>query len=563
MSKYNNSLSCIFIGFFGVAWLVPNHYYPWASFWSDLVASITIAGLLLSYLISKRNKRIYLPHIFLLFLLISFVPLIQILVGVINFSGDGWVSSLYLLGFSMSIALPKLLRCDMKSLMGTMAWMVLISSLISLVLAVSQWLNVNYIGVFLIDMPYGGRPYANIGQPNNLGTVFVLGIVAIWALFNYEKLSSTMAMFLSLLLSFGIAMCQSRTAILEMIVFLIAVLLLKRRVNLKINSFQLIFVFILMAASLWMWPKVNNSLQIEGYRTFEDQISLVRDLRIPIWSSLINAIFEKPWFGFGWNQVAIAQHMIGHEGFQKSTFTEHSHNIILDLILWAGLPLGIFIVLNFGKWVWIRFNSCKNQMAAWALVSILIFLSHGMLEYPLEYAYFLLPMGFMIGVVEFYSPSVIVIVFSRKIINLLIISGLSLYCLVIYEYVIIERAYRELRFSWAGYNISGSDVKLEKIRILNQHIEYSKFIENQPKRNMSPAALQQMRKVAERFGYPPVLFRYALALAINNQPSFAQKEINILCKNYINARCEEGRDLWQKLSDSTYPEIKFVHWPSY
>ena len=87
----------LFAAFFCLlAYLLPNHYQPWLSVYQD--SCMFIAALLLTYSLFQK-KEIEIPYHILFFILIIFILSIQYLLGIIYFSGEFIINSLYLLGF--------------------------------------------------------------------------------------------------------------------------------------------------------------------------------------------------------------------------------------------------------------------------------------------------------------------------------------------------------------------------------------------------------------------------------------------------------------------------------
>ena len=71
---------------------------------------------------------------------------------------------------------------------------------------------------------------------------------------------------------------------------------------------------------------------------------------------------------------------------------------------------------------------------------------------------------------------------------------------------------------------------------------------------MTPEQLDWMRKVSLRFGYPPVLFRYALAAGLNGQPDVATATLARICRIHERQRCLEAKEGWSTLQ-TKYPVL--------
>jgi hypothetical protein len=86
------------------AWLVPNHYYPWSSFWSEALTAFAFA-LLLIPAVARAASPVRLPLISVAAAGLALVPLIQWQVGLIHFGGDARMAGLYVLGVGLAALL--------------------------------------------------------------------------------------------------------------------------------------------------------------------------------------------------------------------------------------------------------------------------------------------------------------------------------------------------------------------------------------------------------------------------------------------------------------------------
>jgi len=102
---------------------------------------------------------------------------------------------------------------------------VISASIISTVLATLQWSQPGLNHLYIREVPLGGRAFANTGQPNHLSTLLVMGLLAIYAL--QYAISFLTKHLLIFIICFGIALTQSRTGILQVLVssILLAIML--------------------------------------------------------------------------------------------------------------------------------------------------------------------------------------------------------------------------------------------------------------------------------------------------------------------------------------------------
>ena len=273
---------------------------------------------------------------------------------------------------------------------------------------------------------------------------------------------------------------------------------------------------------------------------------------------MLDAIIREPWFGYGWNQVSVAQAHVAIDHPATGVVIEHSHNIALDLLVWNGLPLGLLIIAGLAFWFWQHIRACRDATVTLLLGGIGVVMVHGLLEFPLEYAYFLLPIGFMMGAVEVLSPAGRFVAMPKAFMASLAALAVGLLVWTAIEYMSVEENHRQLRFELAGFGSSRTEAQVFEIVLLSQLREFPQFARTEAKRNMSREQLDKMRKMAERYGFPPVLFRYALAAGLNGEPGVAENELALLCKVHPKERCVEGIEAWKAMAAGPYPELRAV-----
>ena len=85
-----------------LAWLVPDHYLPWLSFYNDSAMAL---GLLLFLLGTTRDTAapVHVPAIFWTLVAVAAIPWFQWTSGQLAFAGDALVGSLYVLGLALAI----------------------------------------------------------------------------------------------------------------------------------------------------------------------------------------------------------------------------------------------------------------------------------------------------------------------------------------------------------------------------------------------------------------------------------------------------------------------------
>ncbi len=127
--------------------------------------------------------------------------------------------------------------------------------------------------------------------------------------------------------------------------------------------------------------------------------------RFGIWANTLELIKTHPWTGVGFGEFNFAWTLTEFPN-RPAAFFDHTHNLPLQFAVELGLPLA-GVVLGLLGWAVVRAaRNCllpanSSDPAApqrAAFVMVLLILMHSMLEYPLWYAYFLLPTAFALGV---------------------------------------------------------------------------------------------------------------------------------------------------------------------
>ena len=534
---------------FLAAWLLPNHYFPWAMAYQEFLSFF--AGLLLVLVvILARSYRAPLSCIFFCFL--PFIPLLQAVTGVVFFGGDAWVAAFYLCGFAAmlfvgySLARHAELRADF---VRGIAGVFVVGAVLSVGVALYQWLILPS-SIWVADMQPGGRPFANLAQPNNLATLLCMGLVGV--IYFYEKglWGGVASGILVFFLLFGIALTQSRTPWVGF--FVVAVFWVwKSRVSpsrLSLNK-VICWLFIYIACVLVL-PFLADFLSLPHVSPLDRAQSLER---WDMWGQFWHAVLLQPLWGYGWNQVSVAQVAVSL-AHPVSILTEHSHNIVLDVLLWNGLVVGgfgiIFIVIWLARIAW-RVRSIEGRFA---LLAICFLLVHALLEFPLEYAFFLLPFGLLLGIAVADCPVVRELSVSRWGLVSVLLVGMAFWGWIWSEYRILEEDHRLMRFESAQIGNVRAVQPTPNVVFLTQLREFVRFARTPASVGMDASQLEWMRKVAHRYPYASSLFRYSLALALNDQFDVAREQMLILRALHGDKYYAEG---WHSLRDMSvvYPQL--------
>ncbi|WP_262442743.1 PglL family O-oligosaccharyltransferase [Acinetobacter ursingii] len=510
----------------GFSFLLPNHYYPWVSAYQDFSSFLALAIIFTFF--PKEQFILDLKFLFILF--ISLVPLIQVLSNKMFFFGDGLVAFIYI--FSFGLAYIATLNLGRKDSIAPYLYFIsnifIFSSIISLYVILKQWLLLTNGGIWMADLPPNGRPFANFGQPNNCATFLCMGLMACLYLYEKKYIHRFCGVLLASFILFGITLTQSRTAWVFALAFLIWWFWKSRYFQTRLSKYSVFYFVGIFIFFILITPYVSDYL---GVTNTTDALTRASSgyLRIPMWHQMLLAIKEQPLWGYGWNQVSVAQLSV-YLDYPTTEWTEHSHNILLDLLIWNGIPLGLVIIGFFTWWLY-RLSQLAISIEPFIALSMVgAVLVHAMLEYPLDYAFFLLPVGFLLGLVQAQDKTIKVIEIPRTVVASLWTIFVVLYIWIFVEYQMIEKDVQLVRFEAFNIGTLHAEQAAPDVILLTQIREQIRFIRTQPKENMTPEQLDWMRKVAYRYSTSAALYRYAQALALNHQPELARKHLLILEK---------------------------------
>jgi hypothetical protein len=302
---------------------------------------------------------------------------------------------------------------------------------------------------------------------------------------------------------------------------------------------------LLFALGVLCWARLGDALLLHNVALEDRMTSSGRTL---IWPVLIDAARQAPWFGYGWNQVGMAQLATALAHPSANHWFTDSHNLVLDLVLWTGAPLGLLLSALLPWWFLRQVRRC-NDPDRWALLlAISAVLLHAMVEYPHSYLYFLLPVGLMMGLLEGPPQASRMRGLPALSLGLPLAGMLVMLVWVGVEYMRVEEAFRQFRFVHARIGVDKvSTAPIPEVLLLDAPREMHRMMIVEPGPNWSAADLQRLRQVAERFPAVPVLFRYAQVAGLNGQPEEAARALGLLCKLNSERTCKEVQMDWAEL----------------
>lgn len=512
-----------------LAFLLPNRYYPWLSAYHEF--SIYLLFLIAFIILIINKNRVVLDRYIALVFFIALIPLVQYFFGKVYFFGDAFIAAIYIFSFACSIFLGFNLtgKDNKKQILIFISWIFIVSALLSSYMMLKQWLLLTNGGIWIIDIPHN-RPFANFAQPNNCATFLTVSLLGVWYLFEQRKINYIVSISLVCLFLFCLALTQSRSVWLYAICFVVWWYWKYNLLNTRLKKSSIWYFLGIFAGFVYALPIVSQYLGLIGINNVVERTTS-GFTRLSMWHQLILALKQEPIWGYGWNQVSVAQISI-FSSYPTTEWTEHSHNVLLDLLIWNGIPIGTLIIVFFAYWLFKLSQLAYTVENFIALAMIGAVISHGMLEFPLEYATFLLPVGFLMGYVYIDSSFKNVINLSKKKIIIFYGCAVVLYGTIFYEYVKIEQDTRLVRAEILNIGKTHVTQAAPNLLLMTQLSERIRYIRTAPEKNMSKEELLWMKKVTYRYATPNNLYKYAQVLLLNNQEEKSKHYLDILNRLY-------------------------------
>lgn len=247
-----------------------------------------------------------------------------------------------------------------------------------------------------------GRAVGNLRQPNHFSTLMVFACVGVAWLGARRRLPvglacAGLAAFIGV-----IVLTASRTGMVAML-FLTAWGVFDRRLptGLRLALVAAPLFYGLAWGGMWLWSHADQSVAFAAEARLHDG-SDISSSRFGIWSNVLSLIAQQPWTGVGYGRFNFAWTMTPFPG-RPVAFFDHTHNVVLQWAVEFGVPLAALLLLlscaAFVTLVRPRRTVADDQVGLAGAAAVMVATAglHSLLEYPLWYAYFLLPTAFAFG----------------------------------------------------------------------------------------------------------------------------------------------------------------------
>jgi O-antigen ligase len=280
-----------------------------------------------------------------------------------------------------------------------LCWGLLAAGLASFAISLVQVFAPNAAdGSFIARSGLPGRAIGNLRQPNHLASLMMWAAVA--AVFITEKRGWRLAL-PPLLFAFvlTVVLSASRTGFIG-IAMLAAWGILDRRLS-RSARLSLLATPLMLGLCWWLmehWSAESGHAFGAASRLSEgagspSRVAILRDA----WALTL----ANPWFGVGWGEFNFAWSLTPFPT-RPIAFFDHTHNLPSQLAVelglpWAGVVLALLCWALWQAWHGAARADDDAPLRRAALMIVLAIGLHSLLEYPLWYAYFLLPACFALG----------------------------------------------------------------------------------------------------------------------------------------------------------------------
>jgi O-antigen ligase len=276
-----------------------------------------------------------------------------------------------------------------------------------------EWADGHWIALTALE----GRASGNLRQPNHLSSLLLWSLVAgVWLVESGGAADGepfarparwrwSLALLALATLIFGLVLSASRTGTVGVLVLAVWGALdrgLSRRARALLLATPLLYAACWWGLSGWAEASGHVFGGAERLRSESD----ISSSRFGIWANTLSLIAQHPWAGVGWGEFNLAWSLTPFP-HRPVAFFDHTHNLPLQLVVELGMPLGLGVTALLLGALWRAWRATQRMAArddaaratllrsAWMMV--LLVALHSLLEYPLWYAYFLLPAAFAWG----------------------------------------------------------------------------------------------------------------------------------------------------------------------
>ncbi len=518
----------IFNAFLVLSYACSYHIHPYRSYWNDVLVILGLISLILWW-VRVPVITLKIPHAVIVPFGLIVVIAIQTWSQFILYPADMIFPVLYLICFSLALVVGSTIAMHeygLSILCSVFAAGSVVAGLTSVLLQHLQLLNLElFPWVVALNWAAPLRPYANFAQANTLALTLCFAIASVWYLFMSHKIKPVVALIMALVLLWGLALTQSRIGWIIMPLFL---LLFWSEARKSGTTMQPVLVLcagafagfiVLVPQFLHLIGAIAESVQFRAGQTGARRV---------LWEQALAMSTSHPWFGVGWFQFGPNQVLTANR-FNPTEYSDYAHNILFNFAAETGWPVTLLLVAGSVIWLyqccWLQWKNPQVRFISFIFVAILV---HSMVEFPLWYAFFLIPFGLMVGAL--HTPKLGME--TRQIGRFWVVSmaAVSLACMVLInqDYFRMARGFSAIAKIQAGDKRYLPNIQKPDWTLFPQYYDYFHIVEITAEPGMPAKDLLFLERLSMRFGFAPILDRLAIAYSNNHRPTEALQVLTII-----------------------------------
>ena len=298
-------------------------------------------------------------------------------------------------------------RDQIKNVVVAISIGMVLAGLLSFVLSLLQVYFPQFTdGDWIAHSGVVGRAVGNMRQPNHLSSLLLWSCIASVALAELTRLPRGLLWALLAMFVFGVVLSASRTGLIGIVILALwglADQFFDKRLS-GISRLALVATIAMLAASMGLehlWADAGVSQFGAASRLTSEGAG--SPSRIAILSNAWALLKANPLSGVGWGEFNLAWTLTPFPD-RPIAFFDHTHNIVMQWLVEMGVPMGglVLVLLSYAivkAFVQTGQTDGETGVALRAAFMMVIMIGlHSLLEYPLWYAYFLMPTAMLLGI---------------------------------------------------------------------------------------------------------------------------------------------------------------------
>ena len=546
-------------------WLQPHHHPPWSGFHEDaaMAAWMGLGALLAVATVLRRGLQW--DRFALVMVGLAVVVAMQSWMGLIANPGQAILFILNLLGVAACYTVARSWYAVSRyALLDIIITGIAIAAIGNIAVVLHQWLRLmpldftSTAGIWLMDIGDASRYSGNVAQPNELATLIAWGMLAgVWAYVRKQVNTPVLTLYL-VFLAVGAALTQSRIGLLEVACIAIGLTVYRQQFGGWRLAALVAGALIVQIALISSLPNILNALLLDGeVRALN---SMTQDTaRLKIYSMVIEAVKLSPWWGYGATHQAQAQWALVDIVPHLNAYWMQSHNWLLDLVLWFGLPLAVVLTLALLRWAIVIVRAPYEPHGLIALFALGCFCLHATVELIHWVANFSLIAAVFAGGLSAYASQKSCLTTGRSF-NLIFISILAAgVTATIVDYIRFEENFVKLRAEQIKLR---TDISEPPNAWVLYHLADSLRIARIPvTAGLDKPTLAWMESNERAAPNTQTGYNLALNLGINGEHERARKWMHRLNATSPKPWAQDFRRIWT-IHKKTYPkELNGLDWP--